>query len=142
MNTVRCANCGKPNRTPDAAKGVPRCGNCHEPLPWIANADDGTFHETAERAGLPVLVDFWAQWCGPCRSVTPVLEQLAGEMAGRVKLVKVDVDTSPALSQRFQITAVPTLMVLHEGRVVAQRAGGAPPAQLRQWVEDSVRAPS
>ncbi|WP_113703787.1 thioredoxin [Nonomuraea lactucae] len=143
MHTVvTCVNCGRQNRVPAAAEGRPRCGNCHQPLPWIADAGDDTFAEVAERADLPVLVDFWAQWCAPCRAVTPALEQLAHEMAGRVKLVKVDVDRAPALSQRFTITAVPTLMMLNEGRVVAQRAGGAPPAQLREWVEGTLRTPS
>lgn len=142
MNTVRCANCGRPNRVPDAASGTPRCGNCHQPLPWIADAGDDTFAEVAERADLPVLVDFWAEWCGPCRMVTPALEQVAQELVGRVKLVKVDVDRSPALSQRFTITAVPTLMMLNEGRVVAQRAGAAPAPQLREWIEDTLRTPS
>ncbi|SDJ23787.1 thioredoxin [Nonomuraea jiangxiensis] len=143
MNTVvTCVNCGRQNRVPAAAEGRPRCGNCHQPLPWIADAGDDTFAEVAERARLPVLVDFWAQWCAPCRAVTPALEQLAHEMAGRVKLVKVDVDRAPALSQRFTITAVPTLMMLNEGRVVAQRAGAAPAPQLREWVEDTLRTPS
>ncbi|MER6007455.1 thioredoxin [Nonomuraea angiospora] len=143
MHTVvTCVNCGRQNRVPAAAEGRPRCGNCHQPLPWIADAGDDTFAEVAERVHLPVLVDFWAQWCAPCRAVTPALEQLAHEMAGRVKLVKVDVDRAPALSQRFTITAVPTLMMLNEGRVVAQRAGAAPAPQLREWVEDTLRTPS
>ncbi|MFC5824565.1 thioredoxin [Nonomuraea insulae] len=142
MHTVRCANCGRPNRVPEAASGTPRCANCHQPLPWIADAGDDTFAEIALRADLPVLVDFWAEWCGPCRMVTPALDQIAQEMAGRVKLVKVEVDRSPALSQRFTITAVPTLMMLNEGRVVAQRAGAAPAPQLREWVEGALRTPS
>lgn len=142
MHTVNCANCGRPNRVPDADAGRPQCGICHRPLAWIADADDSTFGEVAERADLPVLVDFWAQWCAPCRTVTPELEQLAHEMAGRLKLVKIDVDRSPALARRFTITAVPTLMVLHGGRVVAQRAGAPPTPQLREWVEDAVRTPS
>ncbi|MFC4114043.1 thioredoxin [Nonomuraea zeae] len=139
---MRCTSCGKPNKVPDAASGTPRCGNCHQPLPWIADAGDDTFAQVAEQADLPVLVDFWAEWCGPCRMVTPALDHIAQEMAGRVKLVKVDVDRSPALSQRFTITAVPTLMMLNEGRVVAQRAGAAPTPQLREWVEDTLRTPS
>lgn len=142
MHTVRCADCGRPNKVPEAASGTPRCGNCHQPLPWIADAGDDTFAEVAERADLPVLLDFWAEWCGPCKMVTPALEQIAQEMAGRVKLVKVDVDRSPALSHRFTITAVPALMMLNEGRVVAQRVGAAPAPQLREWVEDTLRTPS
>ena len=85
--TVQCVHCGRQNRVPAVANGVPRCGNCHEPLPWIADADDDTFADVAERASIPVLVDLWAQWCGPCRQVSPALEQVARDLAGRIKLV-------------------------------------------------------
>ena len=67
---VRCRNCGRRNRVPAAATGIPRCGNCHQPLPWIAEAGDDTFAEVAEAASIPVVVDLWAPWCGPCRMVT------------------------------------------------------------------------
>jgi thioredoxin 2 len=138
--TVACSNCGKRNRVPAAADGVPQCGNCHRPLPWIAEAGDDTFAEVAERSALPVIVDFWADWCGPCRMVTPVLEQISQDLAGRVKLVKVDVDRSPGLSERFTIKHIPTLMMMVRGEVVAQRAGASPAHELRRWVEDAVRA--
>ena len=98
---IRCGHCGQANRVPAAAAGTPRCGKCHQPLPWIADADDTTFGEVAEAAKIPVLVDLWAPWCGPCRMVSPALEQLARDLAGKVKLVKVNVDTSPQISQRF-----------------------------------------
>jgi thioredoxin 2 len=81
--------------------GTPRCGKCHQALPWIADADDTTFGQVAEAAGIPVIVDLWAPWCGPCRMVSPALEQLARDLAGQVKLVKVNVDTSPQISRRF-----------------------------------------
>ena len=97
---VVCAHCGRRNRVPAAAPGVPRCGNCHQPLPWIADATDATFAAVAAQSTLPVVVDLWATWCGPCRTVTPALEQVARELAGTVKLVKVDVDAAPALSVR------------------------------------------
>lgn len=138
--TVACPNCGKRNRMPAAADGVPQCGNCHQLLPWIAEAGDDTFAEVAERSALPVIVDFWADWCGPCRMVTPALEQVSQDMVGRVKLVKVDVDRSPHLSERFMIKHIPTLMMMVGGKVVAQRAGSAPAHELRRWVEDAVKA--
>jgi thioredoxin 2 len=132
---IRCANCGKRNRVPEAADGKPRCGNCRAPLPWIVDAGDGTFAEVVERAGLPVLVDFWAPWCGPCRMVSPALERIATELAGRLKLVKVDVDTAPALQQRFSIQSIPTLMVFSHGQVAASQVGAAPADKLGAWVD-------
>jgi thioredoxin 2 len=123
---------------PSAARGVPRCGNCHQPLPWITSAGDDDFGEVVEKATVPVLVDMWATWCGPCRMVSPALEQLATERAGQVKLVKVDVDAAPRLSQRFQVQAVPTLIVLRDGQVIARKAGAAPLPALRSWMDAAV----
>jgi thioredoxin 2 len=137
---IRCGNCGRRNRVPAAAAGTPRCGSCHQPLPWIVEAGDDSFAEVAERASVPVLVDLWAPWCGPCRMVSPALEQVAGEMAGRVKLVKVNVDDSPELQRRFGVQAIPTLMVLRAGQVAARRTGAAPAAELRTWVEQAIPA--
>jgi thioredoxin 2 len=107
-------------------------------LPWIADAGDDTFSEIAERAAVPVLVDLWAQWCGPCRMVSPALEQVATDLAGRIKLVKVDVDQAPKLQQRFSVQAIPTLMILRNGQVAARRAGAAPASDLRVWVEQTI----
>jgi thioredoxin 2 len=136
---VTCPNCGRKNRVPAAAAGVPRCGNCHQPLPWIADADDNTFAEVAEAASLPVVVDLWAPWCGPCRMVSPALAQVATELRGRIKLVKVNVDDSPKIQQRFAVQAIPTLLVLRHGEVVARQAGAAPAARLRAWVEEAIK---
>ncbi|HEU0128924.1 MAG TPA: thioredoxin domain-containing protein, partial [Pseudonocardiaceae bacterium] len=86
MQTVKCENCGRMNRVPAAAQGKPRCGNCKAFLPWIVDAGDGNFMEIADHATVPVLVDLWATWCGPCRMVSPALEQLAREKAGQIKL--------------------------------------------------------
>lgn len=132
---VACRACGRRNRVPATASGTPACGSCRRPLPWIVDAGDDTFAEVAERSSTPVLVDLWAPWCGPCRTVGPALEQVAGELAGTVKLVKVDVDTAPATQRRFGVQAVPTLMVLKDGRVIARQSGAAPAATLRRWVE-------
>jgi thioredoxin 2 len=140
--TITCPHCGRRNRVPAVADGVPRCGNCHQPLPWITDASDDDFTEVAERASIPVLVDLWATWCGPCRMVSPSLEQLAAELAGRVKLVKVDVDRSPKISQRFTVQAVPTLLLLRGGEVVLRQPGAMPLGALREWVTRGLEQPS
>ncbi len=139
-NIVTCVNCGKRNRVPAVAAGKPRCAQCRHWLPWIAEATDGDYTEVVDKSSVPVLVDLWATWCGPCRTVSPALEQLAGERAGHLKLVKVDVDKSPATSQRFSVQAVPTLMVVDRGQVVARQSGAAPVAALRAWLDQALAA--
>jgi thioredoxin 2 len=137
---ITCPHCGRKNRVPTAATGTPRCGNCHQPLPWIVNAGDDSFAEVAEKSKVPVLVDLWAPWCGPCRMVSPALAQLATERAGSLKLVKVNVDESPRLQQRFGIQSIPTLMVLRGGKVIARQVGAAPADALRSWLDQSLGA--
>ena len=131
---VACINCHTKYRVPAAAKGVPRCGKCQARLPWVVNASDADFDSVVEAATIPVLVDMWAPWCGPCRMVSPALEQIAGEFAGRLKLVKINADEAPALSQRFDVLAIPTLLLLSRGEVIDRQVGAAPVAQLRSWV--------
>jgi thioredoxin 2 len=135
---VVCPNCGKKNRVPAVARGKPQCSNCHHPLPWVVEADDSTFAAIADQANIPVLVDLWAPWCGPCRMVSPVLESLAHQLAGRVKLVKVNVDESPTLAQRFQARGIPMLLVLQKGRIVAEQVGAAPEQVLKPWLERAI----
>jgi thioredoxin 2 len=134
-NIVPCPRCGRRNRVPARASGRPRCAQCHAALPWVADASDDSFALVAEQAPLPVIVDLWAPWCGPCRMVSPALEQLARDLAGRVKLVKVNVDEAPALSERFGVQAIPTLLLMRHGEVVARQVGAAPPPVLRTWVD-------
>jgi thioredoxin 2 len=135
---IRCENCGTKNRVPADAAGTPRCGKCHEALPWMADADEETFGVVVEDAALPVLVDLWAPWCGPCRMVSPALEQLARAYRGRVKLVKVNVDEAPGLATRFGVQGVPTLLLMDGGRVVARQVGAAPESALRTWLDQAL----
>ena len=135
---MKCDNCGKRNRVPAVATGTPRCAHCKSPLPWIAEADDESYKAVVELARVPVLVDLWAPWCGPCRMVSPALERLAHERAGRLKLVKVNVDTSPRIAARHDVQSIPTLMVVVGGEIVDRQVGAAPEAALRQWLETTL----
>ena len=135
---VTCTVCGTKNRVPGAASGTPHCGSCHAPLPWVADAVDGTFAQVAETASVPVLVYLWAAWCGPCRMVSPALEQLARDFAGKVKLVKVNVDDAPGIASRFAVQGVPTLLVTDRGEIAARQTGAAPAPVLRTWLEQAL----
>lgn len=137
-NVVECPNCGRRNRVPTVANGVPQCGTCHAPLPWIGDAGDDNFAEVVDRSSIPVVVDLWATWCGPCRMVSPALEQVARDLAGRIKLVKVDVDKAPSTAERFDVQAIPTLLVMKNGHVVATQLGAVPAHMLRTWVEGAL----
>jgi thioredoxin 2 len=137
---VVCPVCGKKNRVPGTAAGIPHCGHCHSPLPWITHADDSDFVEVAQDSTIPVLVDLWAPWCGPCRQVSPALESLARQYAGRIKLVKVDVDQAPATAGRFGVQGIPTLILLQGGTVRARQTGASPEPALRQWLDQGLSA--
>ena len=127
-----CADpdCGKRNKIRPSQRGYPHCGSCGKPLPWLVNATDETFGFEG-LASVAVLVDLWAPWCGPCRVVGPMLENLSKEYAGRIKVVKVNVDENPALAQTFQAMSIPTLVVLRGGRVVDRIVGALPMSELK-----------
>jgi thioredoxin 2 len=135
---VVCPSCGQKNRVPHASSGRARCGSCQAPLPWIAVADDTTYPQVVDGASIPVLLDLWAPWCGPCRAVSPALERIAESHAGRIKLVKVNVDESPSTAQRFDVRGIPTLLVLDKGEVVARQTGAAGEQHLRSWLEGAL----
>ncbi|MDA8070074.1 MAG: thioredoxin [Actinomycetota bacterium] len=134
-SVVSCPACGRRNRVPASATGSPRCASCHRALAWSVESGDDDFDAVAERSPLPVLVDLWAPWCGPCRMVSPAVEQIGRDLAGSVKVVKVNVDDAPRVASRFAAQSIPTLLVLDHGRVVDRQVGAAPLAVLRGWVD-------
>jgi thioredoxin 2 len=134
---IRC-RCGATNRVPRErlAQGLkPVCGRCRTPLSLDAKpltVTDATFAAEVERSPLPVLVDAWAAWCAPCRMLAPVVDQLASELAGRVKVAKLDVDANPATAARFQLRSIPTLLVVKGGREVDRIVGVRPKDEILQ----------
>jgi thioredoxin 2 len=132
-----CPSCGKKNRLPLSAPGIPRCASCHTNLAWLVDAGEADFAE-AVTSRVPVLVDLWAPWCGPCRMVAPGVERAATELAGKLKVVKVNVDEAPGVSARFAVQGIPTLLVLRDGAAVARQVGALPPDQLLSWLRGTV----
>jgi thioredoxin 2 len=122
---VACPTCGARNRVTAVARGAPRCPRCKTMLPWLVEADTASF-EAEATASVPVVVDLWAPWCGPCRVIAPVLEDLAARHAGGLKVVKVNVDEEPALGARFDARSIPLLVVLRDGREVDRIVGALP----------------
>jgi thioredoxin 2 len=131
MAIIVCPNCAARNRVGPIASGFPRCPRCKSELPWLVEADTETF-DAETSASVPVVVDFWAAWCGPCRMISPVLEDLASRHAGRLKVVKVNVDANLALAARFGAQSIPLLVVIRDGREVDRIVGALPRAALEQ----------
>ena len=132
---IACGACGQKNRVRAAAGAVPHCGRCGRPLPWLAEVTAAEFGDAVEHSPLPVLADFWAPWCGPCRMVAPAVEKLAGDLAGTLKVAKINTDEQPDLGARFAVRGIPTLILFENGRERDRVTGALPPPALRQWVE-------
>ena len=131
---ITCPHCATKNRVRPTASGVPRCSVCHTLLPWIVEASQGSFQEEIT-ASVPVLVDFWAPWCGPCRMVSPLVEALGHDLAGRLKVVKLNTDEAPEVSLRFGVQGIPLLVLIKDGSEVDRMVGAVPMERLRAWLE-------
>jgi thioredoxin 2 len=129
-----CPSCGAKNRVPVAAAGSPRCATCRSPLPWLVDAGDVDFGDAVDTKRL-VLVDLWAPWCAPCRRVAPVLEALSSEFASTLKVVKVNVDESPRIAQRYEARSIPMLLFMRDGQLVDTVVGAQPEHVLRTRIE-------
>ncbi len=120
---VMCPQCGASNRLGAAASGqMPVCGRCKSVLPWIVTGSDISFRKELETP-VPVLVDFWAEWCAPCRMTAPVLDAIARDKAGRIKLVKINVDNNPSTAGRYNIQSIPTMILFKNGQAVETLVG-------------------
>lgn len=138
MNPViECPSCGTKNRVPTSSTGRPRCASCHADLPWLVEAT-GVDFDKAISTSLPVLVDLWAPWCGPCRVIAPGVERASRDFAGKLKVVKVNVDQAPEISARFAVQGIPTLLILRDGTIVDTQIGALPENQLLAWVRSTV----
>src|SRR5215813_10374923 len=134
-----CRVCGKKNRVPpEHLADIGRCGACKAELPPISepiDADAEIFDSVIHAAQVPVLVDFWAEWCGPCKMAAPEVKKVAGETAGRAVVLKVDTEREPGLASRYGIRGIPTFIVFKGGKIAFQQPGLVNHRQMQDWLE-------
>jgi thioredoxin 2 len=138
---IRCPACGAMNRVPPEKihqGSEPVCGRCKAPLPLDTKPltiTDSTFSAEVEQSPIPVLVDMWAPWCGPCHVLAPVVDELAKEMAGRIRVAKLNVDENTVTAERFNIRGIPALLLLKAGHEVDRLVGVQPKSEITRWLE-------
>ncbi len=149
MNTdsiiIKCTNCGAKNRIPKIRiNDKPVCGRCHSSLPEAGVFDspvivsDKTFNHEIVSATVPVLLDCWAPWCGPCRTIGPIIDQLAKEFTGKVKFAKLNVDENPATSTKYNIMSIPTMLLFKDGKMVNSLVGALPKAEIENHLRSLI----
>jgi thioredoxin 2 len=135
---IVCPNCAATNRVPASKNAVAgKCGRCHSALftKHAIPATAETFSKHVQQNDIPVVVDFWAEWCGPCKMMAPVYERVAAELEPNFRFLKVDTEAEPGLAAQYGIRSIPTLMVFKNGTVAAQRAGASDASSLRSWLQ-------
>lgn len=144
--TIECDNCNAINRVPlSRLKDRPKCGSCGEKLPLGGGPiklTDSNFQSTIDTSPVPVVVDFWAPWCGPCRMIGPVLEKLAGEMSHDVLIGKLNVDENPETASRFSVRSIPLLVAFQDGAAIDKQVGALSESAMRSWLKNVVHLSS
>jgi thioredoxin 2 len=140
---VKCPSCGATNRIPPLEPGRKAvCGKCKAPIESAGspvNVTDSTFSDQVERSATPVLLDLWADWCGPCHMLAPVISQLSSELAGRIKVAKLNIDENPRTAARFGVQSIPTLLVLKSGTEVDRLVGVQPKQEILRRLENILK---
>lgn len=137
-SNVKCPHCDALNRVPVVASVRPRCAKCHSDLPWLVNATAEQYSAVIDQSTVPVLVDLWAPWCGPCRAIAPALETLAVDRSGKLRIAKVNVDEEPAMSARLGVQGIPTMVLYRGGPEIARQVGALPADRIRQWIDGAL----
>lgn len=138
---IACPVDGSLNRVPQARLGEhPKCGKCGSPLfqGRAINLTSGNFDRHAEKSDLPVVIDFWAAWCGPCRMMSPNFEAAAARLEPRVRMAKLDTEAEPAIAGRYGIQGIPSMIMIRKGREIARISGAMPTGSIVQWVEQAL----
>jgi thioredoxin 2 len=141
VNYIVCPSCFATNRfAKDRLDDSPKCGKCGKALfqGKPVELNDATFLKFTQKTTIPVVVDFWAEWCGPCKMMAPIFEQAAGQMAPRVLFAKLNTEQSPLTATEFGIRSIPTIAIMESGKVINQRAGAMPLQDLQAWINQSI----